>query len=76
MHYVQHYKYQIFIVCVVKYMVSIFPKTSIVPKSAPEQLHLTISLSSFLMVVVVFKKKIHKFFRTHPIKRWSLILLP
>lgn len=42
MHYVQHYKYQIFIFSVVKYMVSIFPKTSIVPKSAPEQLHLTI----------------------------------
>lgn len=72
MHYVQHYKYQIFIVSVVKYMVSIFLKTSIVPKSAPEQLHLTISLSTFLMVVVVFLKKIHKFFGTHAIKRWSL----
>ena len=57
MHFVQHYKYQIFIVSVVKYMVSTFPKTSNVPKSPPEQLHFTISLSLFLMVVVVFKKK-------------------
>ena len=54
MHFVQHYKYQIFIVSVVKYMVSTFPKTSNVPKSPPEQLHFTISLSLFLMVVVVF----------------------